>query len=153
MLSSRPFDSLGTYTRSFREICGRGKGGSIWIFTRHGFFSVVCARKEQGDRGQDLDHAVLIVRARLRGHLKALKRRFPEELGGAEIRAFQGTDYACRIFVEKPVWVRVVSELAGELDYGNFKSEVARSQGSSGKKYEAALHEVWAAMYGIQDSK
>lgn len=97
--------------------------------TRYGFSSAVCARKRQGELGELIDPDLLMVRARFRGHLKALKKRFPEELGGCEIRAFEGTDYAYRIFVDKAVWVRVVSELVEEIDYGNFKDEVARYQG------------------------
>ena len=30
-----------------------------------------------------------------------------------------------------------------DIDYGNFKSEVARHQGSAGAAYEDTLHEVW----------
>lgn len=44
----------------------------MWIFTRHGFFSVVCARKEQGGPGEAIDPDLLMVRARTRHHLKAL---------------------------------------------------------------------------------
>jgi hypothetical protein len=67
-----------------------------------------------------------MVRARVRGHLEALKKRFPELLGQCKIREFAGTDYAFRIFLDKPVWSQVLAGLAEETDYDNFKSEVAR---------------------------
>ena len=37
-----------------------------------------------------------------------------------------------------------------DIDYGNFKSEVARHQGSAGAAYEDTLHEVWDTMYRLQ---
>ena len=37
-----------------------------------------------------------------------------------------------------------------DLDYDNFKSEVARYQGNDGADYEHALHDVWSVMYGVQ---
>ena len=38
-----------------------------------------------------------------------------------------------------------------EMDYDNFKSEVAQFQGRDGAAYEHALHEVWSVMYSIQE--
>ena len=36
------------------------------------------------------------------------------------------------------------------MDYDNFKSEVARYQGSDGDAYEDSLHEVWSVMNSLQ---
>jgi hypothetical protein len=44
----------------------------------------------------------------------------------------------------------VVSGLAEETDYDNFKSEVARYQGRPGAAYEHALHDVWSVMNRLQ---
>ena len=88
-----------------------------------------CARQGDGKQGQPIDTTRLMVRARVRGHLEALKKRWPDHLGLCDIRTFAGTDYAFRMFVDKYVWSRVLSELALETDYDNFKSEVARHQG------------------------
>jgi hypothetical protein len=52
----------------------------MWIFTKHGFFSAVCARQGDGKHGQSVDPDRILVRARVRGHLDALKKRFPERL-------------------------------------------------------------------------
>lgn len=122
----------------------------MWVFTKHGFFSAVCARQGSGQRGQRVDPDRIMVRARLRGHLEALKKRLPELLGECDIREFAGTDYAFRIFVDKPLWSQVLSELAKETDYDNFKSEVARHQGRTGTAYEHSLHEVWSVMNRLQ---
>jgi hypothetical protein len=123
----------------------------MWLFTTHGFFSVVCARQGDGRHSQPVDETRVMVRARVRGHLEALKRRFPELLGAAGIETFAGTDYAYRLFAPKAVWVSVAAALAGDLDYDNFKDEVGRVQGSVGSAYEAALHHVWEVMYGLQE--
>src|SRR5579872_7373653 len=116
----------------------------MWLFTKHGFFSAVCARKGKGKRGQPVDPDRIMVRARVRGHLEALKKRFPELLSDCEIQEFAGTDYAFRVFVEKSAWKQVAAGLAEETDYDNFKSEVARHQGRAGADYEHSLHEVWS---------
>lgn len=122
----------------------------MWLFTRFCFYSAVCARQGDGNHGQPVDPTRIMVRARLRPHLDALKDRFPDLLGGCEIKEFVGTDYAYRIFVDKPVWMQVVTGLTEDLDYDNFKSEVARFQGHDGAHYEHSLHEVWSVMYRLQ---
>ena len=122
----------------------------MWVFTKYGFFSAVCAREGDGGRGRPVDPDRVMVRARVRGHLDALKGRFPELLGGCEVREFAGADYAFRIFAEKSAWSRALAGLAEELDYDNFKSEVARHQGEAGDAYERSLHEVWSVMNKLQ---
>ena len=123
----------------------------MWIFSKYGFFSAVCARQGDGSHGQPVDPERMMVRARDRRHLEALIARYPKFLGDAEIKAFPGTDYAYRIFVPKAVWAKVLAGLGDDVDYDNFKSEVARFQGRDGAAYEHALHDVWSVMYGLQE--
>lgn len=125
----------------------------MWIFTKHGFFSAVCARKGNGKHGQPVDADRIMVRARLRSHLKAIKERFADHLGDCEILESAGTDYAFRLFVPKTVWVQVLAGLAEETDYDNFKSEVARHQGKAGAAYEHSLHGVWSVMHKLQETE
>jgi hypothetical protein len=54
------------------------------------------------------------------------------------------------MFVDKQAWSRVLSELALETDYDNFKSEVAHQLGGADSPYEHALHEVWSVMHRLQ---
>jgi len=122
----------------------------MWIFTKHGFFSAVCARQANGKQGQPVDPERIMVRARLRGHLEALKKRFPDLLSECEIQESAGTDYAYRLFVQKSAWMQVVAGLAEETDYDNFKSEVAQHQGKAGSAYEHSLHDVWSVMHRLQ---
>jgi hypothetical protein len=125
----------------------------MWLFTKYGFFSAVCARQGDGKQGQPVDTKRIMVRARVRKHLEALRERFPNCLGDCEVHAFTGSDYAFRIFVDKSVWSQVVLGLNEELDYGNFKSEVARFQGQDGAAYERSLHDVWSVMYRLQKER
>jgi hypothetical protein len=120
----------------------------MWLFTKYGFYSAVCARQGDGGYGQPVDENRVMVRARVRQHLDALKKRFPELLGDVEICVFQGSDYAFRIFVPKSTWAAVTAALAEELSYDNFKAEAAR--GDAGDDYEAALHDVWGVMHRLQ---
>jgi hypothetical protein len=122
----------------------------MWIFTKHGFFSTVCARQGDGGHSQPVDPDLMMVRARVRSHLEALKRRFPDLLVDCEIQASTGTDYAFRLFVPKAAWVQVLSALADEVDYDNFKSEVAKHQSRAGAEYEHALRDVWSVMHRLQ---
>lgn len=122
----------------------------MWLFTKYGFYSVVCARQGDGRHGQPVDPSRIMVRARLRPHLEALKDRFPDLLGGCDIKEFADADYGFRIFVEKRVWTQVMAELTEDLDYDNFKSEVARFQERDGADYQYSLHEVWSVMYRLQ---
>lgn len=122
----------------------------MWLFTKYGFYSSVCARQGEGGHGQPVDPNRIMVRCRLKSHLDALKERFPELLGDCEIKEFSGTDYAFRIFVEKTVWSKVLVGLNEEMDYDNFKSKVARHQGRVGADYEHSLHEVWSVMNRLQ---
>lgn len=69
---------------------------------------------------------------------------------GNDIQELAGSDYACRIFVEKEQWGRVASLLADDIDYDNFTSEVARHHGAAGAAYEHALHDVWSVMNRLQ---
>jgi hypothetical protein len=122
----------------------------MWIFTKHGFFSAVCARQGDGKHGKPVDLDRIMVRARIRGHLEALKKRFPNPLGDCDIQESAGTDYAYRLFVPKSAWTQVVAGLAEEIDYDNFKSEVAHHQGKEGAAYERSLREVWSVMHRLQ---
>lgn len=122
----------------------------MWLFTKHGFFSAVCRRQGDGKHGQPVDTDRIMVRARIRGHLEALKKRFADLLAECEIQESAGTDYAYRLFVQEPAWTKVVVGLAEAADYDNFKSEVARHQGRAGAAYEHSLHDVWSVMHRLQ---
>ena len=122
----------------------------MWVMTRYGFFSAVCARKGTGLKSEPVDTDRVMIRARLRGHLENLKEGFPNHLGTCEIRQTAGSDYKYRIVIDKTVWVEVLSELATETDYDNFKSAVSKHLGRQGEGYVHALHDVWSVMFRLQ---
>ncbi len=106
----------------------------MWLFTIYGFFST----SKYGD--------VLNVRARDRGHLEALKKRFPQLTG--EVITLPQRDYLFRIEVPQAVWVDVVAELAKEQTWSNFKGAAQDFNGAG--DYVNALHDVWEVMYNLQ---
>jgi hypothetical protein len=122
----------------------------MWIFTRYGFFSAVCARQADGRHGRPVDPDRIMVRARVRIHLEQLQARFPALIGELAITESRDTDYAFRLIVAKGMWSELLGALGAEIDYDNFKSEVAAHQGRAGAKYEHALHEVWSVMRRLQ---
>jgi hypothetical protein len=109
----------------------------VWIASIYGWYSVSAL---SNDRVQ--------VRARLKSHLRKLKRRFelPQRIIETTYR-----DYRYRIVMPKEQWVWVVSEIAREQTWGNFKDEAAiRNPGRDGDEYLKALHKVWNTMHGLQ---
>jgi hypothetical protein len=64
----------------------------MWVFTKHGFFSAVALGRGVASTASPIDPDRMMVRARVRGHLDGLKKRFPDLLGECEIQEFRGTD-------------------------------------------------------------
>ncbi len=106
----------------------------MWLFTTQGFYSVVAHRD---------DPETLIVRARTREDIEALGEQIPD------IEPFENgdADYRHRAYVSRSEWLAAVAQLTAEIDYDNFKSEVAREQG-----YERArvYGHVWGELLGLQ---
>jgi len=126
----------------------------MWLFTKYGQFSIVCARTGDGRSTNPPDPDRLMVRARSRRHLENLQRLFPEQLGSFEIAENAGTDYGFRIFAPKANVVPVVAQLFGDLNYDNFKSAVGKEQRASQATepaYLDMLHRVWSAGFGFQE--
>jgi hypothetical protein len=121
----------------------------MWLFTRYGFYSAVCAHQAEGRGVVDLDR--VMVRARSRIHLERLIARFPDILRDCTIVDFAGTDYAFRIFVSKTDWSKILVSFNEEIDYDNFKDEVARVRGGDDSPYEESLHKVWSVMRKLQN--
>ena len=100
----------------------------MWIFTRHGFISVVAHREEPN---------TMLVRARCATHLQAI-------LPGAQVHCTPHADYRFRATVSKEMFLgRLLGEL-GDIDYDNFKNTIPDSE------YHDAAMEVWQVMHKIQ---
>ena len=118
----------------------------MWLFTRYGFYSIACARQENGS----IDPATVMIRARLAAHLRKLQKRFPA-LAGEEVVTLPDRDYRYRLILSKELWADTLSALAREQDWANFKNEVARFGGRD--EYEKALHRVWSVMHKLQSKE
>lgn len=120
----------------------------MWVFTRYGFYSIACASKSDGS----LDNQSVMVRARCIAHLRSLQERFPA-LAIGNILELPNRDYRYRLIIPKASWTAIVGELAQEQEWSNFKDEVAKYQGASGRGYVGALHDVWGVMHRLQEDE
>lgn len=108
----------------------------MWLVTARGFYSVV----------EDLDgRERLLVRARVRRDLEALADLIP----GLAVEETPERDYRFRASVTREAWAAAAVELAREIDYPNFKNEVARRQGGERAHLYA---EVWVSLLRLQQS-
>ena len=122
-----------------------------WVATQHGFFSCTCPETPQGDR----DDAHIQIRARLRAHIPAILKAFPEVFKGikeADIQEDAGTDYRFRIIVNRETYVRFMAELALDNHAHNFKNEVSKRWGPT-SIYNRALHDMWHTHYEMQEQE
>ena len=121
----------------------------MWLFTRYGFFSAACAQKKNGA----IDKDTIMVRSRTQRHLLNLQKRFSGL--PTEILVDSGTDYRYRMIISKSQWVEVVSEIASEQTWSNFKNEAARFARENGDStgYVHALHDIWRIMYELQQNE
>lgn len=109
----------------------------MWIITSIGFFSIV-------QKPWDKQNDTLTIRARVYDDLVRL-RAFLPEMG--EIIDSEGTDYRYRSVAARDAVMAAMAKLATNIDYDNFKDEVAARDG-----YERAsvYGDVWAVLYGLQ---
>ena len=110
----------------------------MWLVTDRGFYSVV----DKGDR-----EGYLCVRGRVREDIDALFEL--DSLAGYadDVIETHDSDYRYRVYVRREDWVAAAADLAGRIDYDNFKNRVRRSQGADrAHRYG----EVWGTLYGLQ---
>jgi len=89
----------------------------MWLFTPHGFFSVV--RKPHSN--------CLTLRSRVHEDLEKLRRNYLPDLSETLEKA--GTDYPYRATVSHAAFAEAMAKMAKGIDYSNFKDEVASQQG------------------------
>lgn len=108
----------------------------MWIFTPFGFFSVV---QKQGE-------SMLTIRSRAWGDLLRLQRHYLPSL--SDPVAHEGTDYPWRARCGHEDLAQAMQKIARQIDYSNFKDEVALSNGKARAQRYA---KVWQALYGMDD--
>lgn len=109
----------------------------MWLMTSQGFYSVVAHRG---------DASLVVVRSRTREDLLALRTQIPK----LELWEDASADYRWRAKVTREDWRAAVADLAAAIDYGNFKTEVARRQGA---RRAAAYERVWSTLRALQEDE
>lgn len=115
----------------------------MWVFTKWGFVSVVCARDKKGK----VDSEKVVVRSRNKRHLESIKRMYGYD---EKIMEDAGTDYAYRMVVRKSDWAKSMADLTEAIDYANFKTAAEDNSGVTGQDYVDALHKIWFMMLQLQ---
>ena len=108
----------------------------MWLFTRHGFYSLTRSKQEPHK---------LQVRARVRLDLENL-----QTLTGLTEPILETTDsdYRWRMIVTPVDGEYLVSLLTHDIDYTNFKGVVAKQPDQSAKL--TGLHAIWEIHHGWQ---
>jgi len=120
----------------------------MWLTTRFGFFSAVCAKKKT--KKSELNYDRVMLRARRRDHLVKLHKAFPAWVPEPSlIHESTKADYRYRVFIERAVFVRLVTELALDIDYGNFKDK-CKDDGADTEDLKF-LHAMWGVGYRLQE--
>jgi hypothetical protein len=109
----------------------------MWLFTDQGFYSVVAHNRDPGK---------LLVRARVRADLEALREQIPE----IRIYSDRRADYRWRAVVTRAEWVKAVALLAASIDYPNFKAAVAERQ--PGER-EPVYQRIWGELLSLQQAE
>lgn len=102
----------------------------MWLFTVDGMFTVVSARKNPSDRSSELSPSRVEVRARRRGHLDRLCKRYGLD---GEIRKVRGSSCPYRIDVEKREFAQVASQMVADVEYASFKEAAKESRAGHGR--------------------
>ena len=110
----------------------------MWLITPIGFFSVV--RKPD-----DIASDTLTIRSRVKTDLKSLRGQYLPSLTNIVENA--GTDYRFRATAPRADVSRAIAEFVQQINYDNFKDEVAKKQG----KDRAGLYgKVWSVLLTLQ---
>ena len=104
----------------------------MWVFTNHGFYSIV--------RILDTNPEKFWIRSRRREHLNTF---FSEE----RILESYGSDYQYRVEINKEELSEIFSYLPEEIDYSNFKDSI------KDKHLHHAAKLVWLGVYGALDER
>lgn len=112
----------------------------MWVLTTDGMFSAVVWTHN------DEHHGKMCVRGREKKPLENLRKRRPADV--TKVAVSPNGDYRYRVWCSRETWAELCAEIAGEIDYSNFKSAVLKKQGAS--RYEKALHQVWSVLSRIQ---
>jgi len=108
----------------------------MWILFDGGFVSIVAHRENK---------ALLCVRGRALGDVEAFCKR--SAIADPEgIIETPDADYRFRVVLDRGIVTAAVAEIVASMDYDNFKTRVARSQGSERAN---VYHDVWEDLLAL----
>lgn len=110
----------------------------MWILTTIGFFSIV-------QKPWDVERGTVTIRARVRGDLENLRDGYLPEI--SEITESTDSDYRFRAVVPQSRCADALAKIVQDIDYDNFKDEVARLQG---RRRAHVYHDVWASLFRLR---
>lgn len=115
----------------------------MWVFTPFGFVSVVAHRDREG---------FLVVRGRVEADVRAFRDRVSHRLHQkdecSDVVSTPGADYPFRFECSRRMLSWALAQFVEEdLDYDNFKNEVARVQG---RARAHAYCDVWGVMRELE---
>jgi hypothetical protein len=90
----------------------------------------------------------VLIRARAKADIDNLHRRFGKRYKMTQPRSDETRDYRWRVSMKRRDWVKIVAQLASEVDYCNFKSAVHARPDQANK--DSAYLSVWSAMLAVQ---
>jgi hypothetical protein len=122
----------------------------MWLFTKHGFFSVVKHKDPAGRHKLSFSKTVMI-RARRKAHLEDLigfakSRKMTVDV---DIVETPESDYRFRIWISQDGLSELLAHLAFDVDYSNFK-EMIHEKRPSELELHRALTSVWSIMGRLQ---
>jgi hypothetical protein len=103
----------------------------MWLLFDGGFVSIVAHRENK---------ALLCVRGRVRGDVEAFCKRSVIADPKGVIETLDA-DYRFRVVLDRGIVTAAVAEIVASMDYDNFKTRVAKSQGIARAN---VYHDVWA---------
>ena len=106
----------------------------MWLLIAEGFFSIV---QKEGEKE-------LCVRARVGADLDRLRQTYLPTLG--ETVETPGSDYRYRAWISREDLAEGIGEIVRNLNYSNFKNEVARRDSSRAHVYG----KVWSVLGELQ---
>ncbi len=114
----------------------------MWLFTKHGFFSIV----------QDKDDEdYLLVRSRVKGDIESLIEDYSDYKSRARDLAVQETknsDYRYRIRLSRKTASDLLAKAILDIDYTNYKAAVHMVDQRRSEYYGM----IWAIMADMQDN-
>lgn len=108
----------------------------MWLMTNIGFFSIV--QKPHTD--------FLTIRSRVKNDLESLRCNYLPEL--SETIGHAGTDYPWRATVSHDKFAAALWKIVSDIDYPNFKNEVAAKQG---KARAIKYGKVWSVLNELHE--